>query len=110
MSYPLSLQHILTDSADTAIPTPGARERAIMNQGTERGTVMGEAIRAIMQLKGFPITYITKGLTSQYYAKKQMGQSGVMGIAQMMVGTTMMGYLAVTMKDILKGQRAYGCV
>jgi len=94
----------LTDSADTAIPTPGARERAIMNQGTERGTVLGEAIRAIMQLKGFPITYITKGLTSQYYAKKQMGQSGVMGIAQMMVGTTMMGYLAVTMKDILKGK------
>ena len=94
----------LTDSADTAIPTPGAKERAIMNQGTERGTVMGEAIRAIMQLKGFPITYITKGLTSQYYAKKQMGQSGVMGIAQMMVGTTMMGYLSVTMKDILKGR------
>lgn len=94
----------LTDSADTAIPTPGAKERALMNQGTERGTVMGEAIRAIMQLKGFPITYITKGLTSQYYAKKQMGQSGVVGIAQMMVGTTMMGYLAVTMKDILKGK------
>ena len=27
-----------------------------------------------------------------------------MGIAQMMVGTTMMGYLSVTMKDILKGR------
>ena len=38
----------LTDSADTAIPTPGAKERAIMNQGTERGTVLGEALRSIM--------------------------------------------------------------
>lgn len=92
------------DSADTAIPTPGAKERAIMNQGLERGTVLGEAIRAVMQLKGFPITYITKGLQRQRYAKIQEGKSGMMGIAQMMVGTTMMGYLAVTTKDILKGK------
>lgn len=97
----------LTDSADTAIPTPGAKERAIMNQGTERGTVLGEALRAIMQLKGFPITYISKGMSSQYYVKKQLGgsaKSGVFGLAQMMVGTTMMGYLSVSLKDILKGK------
>jgi hypothetical protein len=94
----------LTDAADTAIPTPGAKERAIMNLGTERGTVLGEAIRAIMQLKGFPITYVTKGLTSQYYAKQQAGQSGAFGIAQMMIGSTMMGYLSVSLKDILKGK------
>ena len=97
----------LTDSADTAIPTPGAKERAIMNQGTERGTVLGEALRSIMQLKGFPITYISKGMSSQYYVKKQLGgsaKSGVFGLAQMMVGTTMMGYLSVSLKDILKGK------
>ena len=94
----------LTDSADTAIPTPGARERAIMNQGTQRGTILGEVIRSFMQLKGFPITYITKGAMSQYYAKKHAGKSGAVGIAQMVVGTTMMGYISVAMKDILKGR------
>lgn len=93
-----------SDSADTAIPTPGARERAIMNQGLERGTVMGEGIRMIMQLKGFPITYVTKGMTGQFYARRQAGQSGAVGIAQMMIGTTMMGYLSVATKDILKGK------
>ena len=98
------LSSYLTDAADTAIPTPGAKERAIMNLGTERGTVLGEAIRAIMQLKGFPITYVTKGLTQQYHAKKQAGESGIYGIAQMMVGTTIMGYLSMTTKDILKGK------
>ena len=56
------LQHITQTSADVAIPTPGARERAIMNQGLPRGAVAGEAIRMIMQLKGFPITYVTKGM------------------------------------------------
>ena len=92
------------DSADIAIPTPGARERAIMNQGTPRGTPLGEAIRMIMQLKGFPITYVTKGLSRQYYASEAGGRSGMMGIAQMMLGTTAMGYVAMAAKDIAKGR------
>lgn len=87
-----------SDSADTAIPTPGARERAIMNQGLPRGTVAGEAVRMIMQLKGFPITYVTKGLGRQYEA------GGKMGVVKMMIGTTMMGYIANATKDILKGK------
>ena len=87
-----------TDSADTAIPTPGARERAIMNLGQPRGTVVGEALRMVMQLKGFPITYVTKGFGRQYVS------GGKVGLAKMMVGTTMMGYLANATKDILKGK------
>jgi len=101
------LSTYLTDAADSAIPTPGAKERAIMNWGTQRGTLLGEALRAIMQLKGFPITYVSKGLTGAYYVNKQIGgssTSGIFGIAQMMVGTTMMGYLSVSLKEILKGK------
>lgn len=97
----------LTDSADTAIPTPGAKERAFMNQGTARGTIAGEALRAIGQLKGFPITMVMKGMSGQYQVSKQLGgstKSGIYGLAQMMVGTTMMGYLSLTLKDILKGK------
>ena len=87
-----------SDSADTAIPTPGARERAIMNQGTERGTVLGEAVRMMMQLKGFPITYVTKGIG------RQLESGGKLGVAKMMLGTTAMGYISVATKDILKGK------
>ena len=104
----------LTDAADTAIPTPGAKERAIMNQGTARGTIIGEALRAIMQLKGFPITIVSKGMAGQYYSKKQLAgmapnekqfsSSGMVGLAQMMVGATMMGYLSVQLKEIVKGK------
>jgi len=94
----------ITDSAETAIPTPGAKERAYMNVGTERGTVLGEAIRAFMQFKAFPVTYVTKAAQRQRYARIEEGKSGLFGVAQMMVGTTMMGYLSVTMKDIMKGK------
>ena len=86
------------DSADAAIPTPGARERALMNMGLPRGTVLGEAIRMIMQLKGFPITYITKGLT------RQKAHAGYYGVAKMMVGSTVMGYLSICLKDVLRGR------
>jgi len=92
------------DSADAAVPTPGARERAIMNQGTKRGTPVGEAIRMFMQFKSFPITFVTKGLQRQYYGQKAVGRSGAIGIAQLMVGTTIMGYIANATKDVLKGR------
>ncbi|MEK9918067.1 MAG: hypothetical protein VW496_01625 [Pelagibacteraceae bacterium] len=89
---------LYADTADIAIPTPGAKERAIMNQGLMRGTPAGEAIRTIMQLKAFPITYLTKGVASQYH------MSGKVGIAKMMIGSTIMGYLSMAAKDILRGR------
>ena len=92
------------DSADSAVPTPGARERAIMNQGTKRGTPLGEAIRMVMQFKSFPITFVTKGLQRQYYGRKAAGKSGAMAMVQMMIGTTVMGFIANATKDILKGR------
>jgi hypothetical protein len=87
-----------TDGADTAIPTPGAKERFIMNLGYQKGTVGGEAIRLLMQLKGFPITMITKGLTRQYYS------SGFTGTMKMITGMTAMGYVAMSAKDLLRGK------
>jgi len=89
---------LYTDGADTAIPTPGAKERAIMNQGYAKGTIGGEVIRMIMMLKGFPITMITKGLTRQYYT------SGFTGTMKMIAGMSAMGYVAMSAKDILKGK------
>lgn len=92
------------DSADAAVPTPGARERAIMNQGLLRGTPTGEAIRMLMQFKSFPITFVTKGLMRQYYGKKAAGNSGVAGVVQLMMGATAMGYISNATKDMLKGR------
>ena len=86
------------DGADTAIPTPGAKERYIMNLGYQKGTIGGEVVRLIMQLKGFPITMITKGLTRQYYS------SGFTGTMKMISGMTAMGYVAMTAKDLLRGK------
>lgn len=94
----------LNDSADFAIPTPGARERAYLTQGTKRGTPTGEAIRFAAQFKSFPVTYMTKGLARQYYGRQAAGRSGTLGVVQLALGSTVMGYLAMSAKDILKGR------
>lgn len=94
----------LNDSADMAIPTPGARERAYLTQGTRRGTPTGEAIRFAAQFKSFPVTYMTKGLMRQYYGRRAAGKSGVLGVTQLALGSTVMGYIAMSAKDILKGK------
>ena len=93
-----------TDSVEAAVPTPGARERSMLNQGYPRGTIVGETIRNITQFKGFPTTYVTKGLMRTYYARKASGQSGYIGVAQLVVGMTVMGYVSGAVKDVLRGK------
>ena len=89
---------IYMDMADTAIPTPGAREQAIMNLGYAKGTAGGEALRMVMMLKAFPITMMTKGLSRQYHT------AGFVGVTKMIAGMSAMGYVAMSAKDILKGK------
>ena len=92
-----------TESADTGTPVPGARERAYMNWGTMRGTVPGEAFRAFMQFKAFPITFVTKGLARQFYGKGG-GASGTIGVVQTMIGMTVLGYLSESLREVTKGK------
>lgn len=91
------------DRADSGIPMPGAAEKAIMNQGTQAGTVVGEAFRHFMQFKSFPITALRRGVGRELHGGVN-GRADIMGLAQLIVGTTVFGYGAMYMKDLLKGR------
>ena len=91
------------DRADHAIPMPGAAERAIMNRGTKAGTATGEMWRHIMQFKSFPITMIRRGLGREINGQAT-GKADIMGLAQLMVMSTIFGYSAMYAKDLLKGR------
>ena len=97
------LDSFYMDRADHGIPMPGAAERAIMNQGTVAGTGWGEVARLVMQFKSFPITMIRRGLGREVHGQAS-GKADIMGIAQLMVATTIMGYGAMYAKSILKGR------
>jgi hypothetical protein len=52
----ITWRNVLVDQASHGTPEPDAAIRAVMNQGLEKGTGMGETIRFIGQFKSFPIT------------------------------------------------------
>ena len=97
-----ALRSYIVDRADFAIPTPGASERAVMVFGTRPGTPLGEAVRFVMQFKGFPITAISKPLGTLIYGSK--GGSDILGIVQLMVSSTILGYVAQSAKELAKGR------
>lgn len=107
-----SLQNFLVDSSDIAIPQPGAYERALLNQGSQTGTPTGEALRFFMQFKSFPVTAFRKGIMRNVMAGEAdnltealfKGKGDKLGLAHLMVMTTIFGYLAGLAKDTAKGR------
>lgn len=97
------LDTFFLDRADSGIPMPGAAERAIMNQGTQAGTWVGEAFRHIFQFKSFPVTMLRRGIGRELYGNAG-GKKDLFGLAQLMVSTTVFGYGAMYAKDLLKGR------
>ena len=108
----LKLRTLFSDRARTAVPHPGAAERAMMNQGTQPGTILGEAIRLFMQFKSFPIAVVRKGLGREIYGSGAdtlkeallQGKGDVLGLVHFIATTTLFGYAAMALKDIAKGR------
>lgn len=95
------LRAYFIDIADSATITPGAREKAILNQGHARGTVAGEFLRIASQFKSFPVAIISKVYGRALYGK---GKADVPALVQTAIMTTLMGYVAMSGKDLLKGR------
>lgn len=118
------LRSFITDRASYAVIEPDARTRAIMRQGTRPGTVPGELLRFIGQFKAFPVAVLQKSFGRELYGRGytpsaygasyapgrellsalRNGGGEKLGIAQLMLWTTMFGYGAMAAKDLLKGR------
>jgi hypothetical protein len=107
-----SLFTLLSQEADFAVPSAGARERAIMRRGYRPGTVAGEAVRFVGQFKSFGVTSLTKVLGRQVYGRGaktlrqqlQMGIGANMGLVNSIVGATVLGYFIMQAKELMKGR------
>lgn len=94
------LRNYFVDQGEIGVPTPGAKERALLRFGTNPGTITGEIIRSMMQFKAFPVTFISKTM-GQFFRN---GQANYTGLAQLFIMSTMMGYVAMTLKDLAKNR------
>ncbi|WP_313338507.1 hypothetical protein [Stutzerimonas nitrititolerans] len=117
-----SLRSYITDRASYAVIEPDARTRAMMRRGTQPGTVAGELLRFVGQFKAFPVAILQKSFGRELYGRGyQPGAYGAnpgreliqamrggngekLGIAQLMLWTTLFGYGAMATKDLLKGR------
>jgi hypothetical protein len=103
---------LMSQEADYAVPSPGARERAIMRRGYRPGTAAGEAIRFVGQFKSFGVTGLTKVMGRQTYGagaktlREQLGRGlgANLGLVNAIAGTTIMGYFVMQAKEIMKGR------
>lgn len=94
----LNLRTFFSEELQAVNTFGGAGERAIVTWGTQPGTVLGEAVRFVMQFKMFPITYARKHLAREIY------RGGVPGMIHLILATTALGYLANSAKQIAAGK------
>lgn len=89
------------EETNMAVIEPGARERAFMHGGFQRGTWKGEIARSFWLFKSFPLAMITRHL-ARGMAQKGWGRAGY--IAALMASTTVLGAMAMQVKEMLAGR------
>jgi hypothetical protein len=98
---------MLLDRTTYAVIEPDARVRGQLTQGFVAGTGMGEAIRFFGQFKAFPVSIVQKVLGREINFLKGPNKDlarGITGLASIVVTSGLLGYLSMTIKDLLKGR------
>lgn len=89
------------DETNMAIIEPGAREKAMMHGGVERGTVKGELLRSFWQFKSFSIGMVMRHV-QRGMAQEGWGKAGY--LAALVASTTVLGGMAIQLGEIAAGR------
>lgn len=120
------LETYYSDRIAYAVLEPDARTRAMMRQGTQPGTIGGELLRFMVQFKSFSFSFVQKAIGRELYGRgytptkygaamapmrdviqaMTTGAPGatMLGMSQLMLWSTVFGYMAMASKDIVKGR------
>jgi hypothetical protein len=100
----LKLLSYVADQTSYAIVENDARTRRYTTGGLRSGTPAGEAVRLIMQFKGYPLGFTTRVWGRALFGqRKDAGIAAQAHIATMLGGLMVAGYLSLVAKDMLKG-------
>lgn len=100
----LAFRRFFADEMLGSTLEPDAQLRRFLYQGTQPGTVKGEALRAIALFKSFPVAYAQR-VISQAVLGFGEGERGkqLAHIGGLIAISTMLGYAAMTAKDLVRG-------
>jgi hypothetical protein len=93
---------LVLDEQNMAVSQPGASERALMNAGTARGTVMGELARSFWQFKSFGLSYLNANLKRAMSIESP--QSAAAYAATFLAQGLIYGAIATQLKEIVNGR------
>ena len=98
----LKVHALFADVADRSIVTPGIGDRYLVTNGTNPGTIVGEAMRFVAQFKLWGLAAVRQGIGREI-AGGQGAAGAVSGIMQMAAGAAVFGYMTMVLKDLAKG-------
>lgn len=95
----------VADQTSFAVLKTDARTRRYTTGGQRSGTLAGEAVRFIMQFKGYPLAFTTRVVGRALYgARKDASMlERTAHIGSLIAGLAVAGYMAMVAKDTLKG-------
>lgn len=108
------LRTFITDNASLGVPQPGSRVKAFILGDTDQASWEGQLRRFVGQFKSFPLTvhqvFSRVALANPERTSQSAfdaifkGQGDVKGMVGFMLTSTLMGYLAIQAKNVIKGQ------
>ena len=101
----MKIRSFVADETRYGMISTDARSRRTATQGLRPGTMAGEAIRFIMQFKGFPIAFTQRVLGRAVYGQRRDASVWEKGanMGALVAGLGAAGYMAMVAKDTLKG-------
>lgn len=110
----LKLLTYFQDQADMGSPTPGARQRAMLTMGRPEDDWLGQVVRFVAQFKSFPLTVASVAerilLSNPDTMPRNLKEAiverkgDIWSLTQFIVGTTVLGYIGMSAKDIAAGR------
>jgi hypothetical protein len=96
------LSSFYQDQVRIGLSEPTAGINRMMLGDKRAATVQSEMFRALLQFKTFPMTHVLRSLTRELFRSNSI--DGV-GVAHLLAGTSILGYVAYATKKLMRGQQ-----
>jgi hypothetical protein len=96
------LLSLVLEETDMAVIEPGAKERAFMGAGIQRGTWKGEIARSFFLFKSFPLAMVMRHWARGMSQPTGTGRAAY--LVALMASTTVLGAMAMQIKELLAGR------
>lgn len=98
----VKLMGAVNTESEFAIVTPGWRERAQFYGAQQRGTILGEVSRSVLQFKSFPWAFLQRGMDA--VANMDGPTSKAVMTSYLILTTTVAGAMIMQVRDMLAGK------